>query len=379
VVTKVLLLEDQITDQQLIRNMLNAIETATFELTITENYHNALSQIAHHDFDVCLVDISLGKSESGLDFIRVVRAQTPNLPMIILTHAHSRTLDIAAMNLGAVDYLHKKTLTTNLLERSLRYAIVHSKTLVKIRELYEQTAELEQLKTDMIRIAAHDLRNPVTTILGSLELAEIYLKDVEADEKTRTSLNKHMRQIKASAQTIHQLVASILSLDKIEELSQGQKQIVNMNALVQSLVIQYEAQAEHANINLQCDLPDSLCHIMGDTAQIREAMSNLINNALKYTSGAGDVMVVLSQKHNQIVFEVRDTGYGVPAKQQSQLFQPFFRAKMDATQEVEGNGLGLYLVKNIVVRHNGKVIFQSVEGEGSTFGFQIPAIDAAVY
>jgi signal transduction histidine kinase len=100
---------------------------------------------------------------------------------------------------------------------------------------------------------------------------------------------------------------------------------------------------------------------------------NLINNAIKYTPPAGRVDVHLRLDANNAIFEVKDNGYGVPEEQQARLFEPFYRVRTNETKKIEGTGLGLHLVKNIVDRHNGRMIFSSVYGEGSTFGFTLPA------
>jgi len=118
--------------------------------------------------------------------------------------------------------------------------------------------------------------------------------------------------------------------------------------------------------------------IEADPAQMREAVDNLIGNALKYTPPGGSVTLRLTERSGHAVFEVEDTGPGIPDELQPRLFTPFFRARAAETAAVEGTGLGLHLVKNIVERHGGKMRFHSTYGRGSMFGFEIPSVRTGV-
>ena len=106
--------------------------------------------------------------------------------------------------------------------------------------------------------------------------------------------------------------------------------------------------------------------------QLREAVTNLISNAIKYTPPGGTVRVRLYTETDQIAFAVTDTGVGIPAEMQAKLFHPFYRVRTRETVKIEGTGLGLYLVKGIVERHSGSMFLQSEYGTGSTFGFRLP-------
>ena len=114
----------------------------------------------------------------------------------------------------------------------------------------------------------------------------------------------------------------------------------------------------------------------GDLAQLYEAISNLIGNAIKYTPERGLIDVCLRKKDGLIIFDVRDNGFGIPEEHHERLFQPFYRAHTQETTGIEGTGLGLHLVKKIVERHRGKMIFRSTYGQGSTFGFSLPAANS---
>lgn len=242
--------------------------------------------------------------------------------------------------------------------------------LEELRKLYTQVTKLEQLKTDMIRIASHDLRNPVGLVNGYVELLRIDLVDRVTDAEM-----DYIESIAKAIARMQRIIDDILSLERIQRVADDQiAERVNISALARKVVHNHISEAEAKAIKVHFDLVDEDQEpvVSGDPAQLYEALSNLISNAVKYTSTDGHIFVSAWMEHGAVYLTVRDTGYGIPKDQQKRLFEPFFRAQSDATEAIKGIGLGLHLVKNIIERHNGKVLFESVYGEGSTFGFRLP-------
>lgn len=256
------------------------------------------------------------------------------------------------------------------MENAQLYQIAQDQ-LAKMQELYRQVSELEQLKTDMIRIAAHDLRNPVGVMVGYLELLEWSLDDKLTD-KQRVQIQAMMR----AAQRMEKITTDILSLERIEKLHLDRTQKIELNEVVKESFDDLAGQARQKKqtITLHAGENDKFI-VQADGAQIREAVANLISNAIKYTPEEGMIDVYVNKVDSCVEFKVVDTGYGIPEDQQVSLFQPFFRAASDETASIEGTGLGLHLVKNIITRHEGKMIFNSVYGKGSTFGFSLPIME----
>lgn len=244
--------------------------------------------------------------------------------------------------------------------------------LMDMHQLYARVSELEQLKTDMIRIAAHDLRNPLGQVLG---FSELLLED-------STSLNEDHKEfvdsINRGGKKMQKIIGDILSLQRIEAMPSGtHHEEIDLVELTRSLFAESAVKAHQKGQNYQLNVLDTGVKIKGDIAQLREAMDNLIGNAIKYTPDKGGVTVRLKLNGvdgDNAVFEVEDSGIGIPDDQQARLFQPFFRVKTSETAKIEGTGLGLHLVKNIVERHHGKMRFHSVYGQGSTFGFEIKTV-----
>ncbi|MFW5691970.1 MAG: ATP-binding protein [Chloroflexota bacterium] len=240
----------------------------------------------------------------------------------------------------------------------------------ELQAVYTQVSELEQLKTDMIRIAAHDIRNPVSVILGYAELMQATAGD-EIPQRFLSFIN----MIERAARRLEKITTDILSLERIENQQANSDSILNITTLVNELVEDFEGQARLKSQTLSLASTEDEHFVRGDSAQMREAIANLINNAIKYTQEGGEISVGASVEDDMVAVRVIDNGYGVPEEQQASLFQPFFRATSMETKDIEGTGLGLYLIKSIVDRYGGSLIFQSKYGQGSTFGFRLPEVD----
>ncbi len=269
---------------------------------------------------------------------------------------------------------------SNRIALALDNATLHNDVknqLEELQQLYQQVSQLEQLKTDMIRIASHDLRNPVHVMRGYLEMLRI-----DEDEKL-APYRDYLANMRYAVKRMDKMLRDILSLERIEQMAQqndGEGETFDFVEQVEVAFQEYETQAIYRKQTFILETNNlSNVRAMGDVAQIYEAMTNLISNALKYTPEGGRVTIKLSVDENQLAFEVEDTGFGIPIEMQARLFQPFFRAKTKETRDIEGTGLGLHLVQNIIERHSGKMIFRSTYGKGSTFGFHLPIIGEAVY
>lgn len=242
--------------------------------------------------------------------------------------------------------------------------------VAELQSLYAQISKLEQLKTDMIRIASHDLRNPLSVAMTNAGLLNRTAGEILTDQ------HKHfLEQIRDATRQMQAIVSDILSLERIEEMAQDELRIktLSLGTLVEGVVADSRVQAQTKNQTLRFSVPDADSTVVsGAETELRQAIANLIGNAIKYTPAGGVIDIMVRRQAEQAQFEVIDTGYGIPIDQQPKLFQPFFRAHTEETRWIDGTGLGLYLVKKIVERNGGTMIFRSEYGKGSTFGFRLP-------
>lgn len=265
--------------------------------------------------------------------------------------------------------LHEQLIERRLAEQALRKAEQELETsLWRLSQAYDQISDLEALKSDMLRIAAHDLRGPLHDIMG---FTDLLLED-------RASLSEDHQQfvqmMRVAQVRMYKIITDILSLQRIEMMvDKHHHPLVDLREITAEVCEYFRPTARQHNQRFTVALPDAPAQVHGDPAQLHAAIHNLVSNALKYTPVGGEIAVRLSQYSGGcILFEVQDTGCGIPQDQQARLFEPFFRARTAETERIDGSGLGLSLVKRIIERHSGEMRFDSVYQQGSTFGFMLP-------
>jgi signal transduction histidine kinase len=236
--------------------------------------------------------------------------------------------------------------------------------------LFASVQSLEQTKSQMIRLASHDLRSPLTRI--TLLIERLLKRGIAArDPQSRQDLAR----IREAASHMERLVDQILSLERIEARHRT-TEVVDWCRLTFQVIeaLRAELDARQHRLSLVC--PEELPAIQGDPVQLYYAAYNLLHNAIKYTPARGliEVRVRLKRIGEQqtLVFEVEDSGIGIPADEQGGLFEPFFRAANVGMVQASGVGLGLTVVKAAVEHHRGRVYCESTPGQGSLFGFWLP-------
>jgi len=240
-------------------------------------------------------------------------------------------------------------------------------TIGLLEEENRRIDRLEKLKTDMIRIAAHDLRTPLNTMNGCAEVLR------EMPDRNSAQGTEYLGHIKTGVRQMNELIHNILSLERIEAMeAQQERTRLNLSDLMVEALGKHTLNIEQQKLQLDIQGMDDEVMVHGDPVQLAQAMENLISNAIKYTPCSGSIRIELTARGDRARFEVEDTGFGIPTERQERLFQPFYRVRTSENAKVQGVGLGLSLVKQIVERHEGTILFRSVYGEGSLFGFELP-------
>jgi len=241
-------------------------------------------------------------------------------------------------------------------------------TLVILHDITREKM-VERMKTEFVSLSAHQLRTPLSAIKWTLrmlldgDLGEITKEQREFIEKTYQS-NERMIS----------LINELLDITRIEEGRYLYKPIfTDFEPIIQFVVNSYREEIERKKINFEIQKPkEKLPRLVVDVEKMRLAIQNLLDNAIRYTPPGGQIIISFKKKEKEIEFLVKDTGIGIPKDQQARVFTKFFRGGNVIRMETEGSGLGLFIAKNIVEAHGGKIWFESKEGEGTTFYFSIP-------
>lgn len=224
--------------------------------------------------------------------------------------------------------------------------------------------ELDRIKSEFVTTVSHDLRSPLTAILGYTQLIA---RGGELNEQQQ----EFVRRVQLSVEQITELVTDLLDLGRIESGLDTAKEKTPIAVLARYAVEGLRGAADTRGLRLEISLPEELPMVMGDPIRLRQMIGNLIENAIKYTPSGGRVSVEGEAEADQVILRVRDDGPGIPPADQPYLFDKFFRASNTPT-DLPGTGLGLSIVKSIVDSHRGRIWVDSKLGEGTIFTVVLP-------
>jgi two-component system, OmpR family, phosphate regulon sensor histidine kinase PhoR len=227
--------------------------------------------------------------------------------------------------------------------------------------------ELDRIKSDFVSTVSHDLRSPLTAILGYVELIDRAgpINDQQRD---------FIRRVQFSVNNITSLINDLLDLGRIEAGFDALKEIVPLTAIIRYAVEGLRSRIEEKRLNLILEAPDDLPNVLGNPVRLRQMIGNLLGNAVKYTPAEGLVALKASFEAGQIIVQVKDNGPGIPPADQPYIFDKFYRASNIAS-DAPGTGLGLAIVKSIVENHQGRIWVNSNPGRGATFTVVLPVAD----
>ena len=235
----------------------------------------------------------------------------------------------------------------------------------KLRENNKELMKLDEMKSDLLTIASHNLRTPLTGVLGYADM----LREGDAGKLSKGQ-KEYIEEIIKSANNMNRVLLDFLDATRIDTGKFGlRKEEIDFSRIVDGEMEMLEEMAKSHEREIVYSRDKEDIHMVGDSSRLRQTVTNLVDNAIYYSKSK--VEVNLHRDGNLVKFTVKDDGIGVPRDEQNKLFTKMYRASNAELARPDGSGIGLYVVKNIIEASGGKIIFESKEGKGSTFGFEL--------
>jgi PAS domain S-box-containing protein len=225
--------------------------------------------------------------------------------------------------------------------------------------------EMDHMRSEFVHTVSHDLRSPLTSVIGYTELVERAgtLNDLQRD---------FLNRIQDSVQQITGLINDLLDIGSMEAGFDTRREFVQLEGILRYTVDMLQGQIKSKHLTLKIDIGPSLPPLRANPIRLRQVMDNVVGNAIKYSYPDGEINISIHSEGEQMILKVTDVGPGIPATDQPRIFDKFYRGSN--ITDVEGSGLGLAIVKTIVESHQGRIWVESVEGKGSSFFIVLPIL-----
>jgi signal transduction histidine kinase len=370
---KILVVEDEVIVAEAISSSLSK---QGYEVTaIVTTGEDAIKKTGEDRPDLVLMDIVLEGDMDGITAAEEIR-NIHNIPTVFLTaYADDETLERAKLT-DPFGYILKpfqnKDLTT-----TIEIALRRHELETRMRQEIENAAQKAYRQTKYVSIAAHELRNPLSAILGSAKLLEL---NRSMDEETQ---QKCLHLMKTASQTMNQLIEDMLVIGRAEsEQLQCNPAPLNLLEFCRHLLdqMQLETEGKHP-IELVFGSTENI--VILDRRLLHHILSNLLSNAIKYSPNGGEIRLEIESvenaeqmrqlpisKYPAIAFHIKDSGIGIPPEDQQNLFEAFYRCHN--VGDIKGTGLGLAIVKKAVDLHEGAIAIDSTVDVGTTFTAILP-------
>ena len=359
----ILLIEDNPGDRRLIREMLAEAGNVTFDVQYADRLQAATEYLDQNGVEVILLDLGLPDSQ-GLETLRKVYAQVSEMPIVVLTGLNDEMVGVQAINEGAQDYLIKGQVDTQLLRRTIRYAIERKQAEERERRLQLQLNLSNRLASLglMVEGIAHEINNPLASVIGFAQM--LTYEDIPENAR------EDVKTIEDNAQRVVDIMTNLLAFARQQKL---ERTYINVNDMVMAALKMRASPLEGSNITITTQLDPALPSTMADATLLQQAFLNLVINAetaMKLAHGKGNLLIMTELISDTIQVSFNDDGPGIAEANLIHLFDPFF-----STRGVgQGRGLGLSVCYGIIADHKGRIDVRSELGKGSVFTVELPVV-----
>jgi len=355
-------------------SLKKVLEKHDFEVDTASSGEEALRKVLRNEYVLIILDVQM----PGMDGFEVAEAisgysKAKETAIIFLSAANTETRFITkGYSSGGLDYITKPVdMSVLLLKVKTFYRIYEqSRKLIEIQtallEEIEFRKQAEYKKDEFISIASHELKTPLTSVKGYVQLLERSI-----DKGDVQTVKKHLLKAQTQLEKLNNLIADLLDISKIES---GKLKFNKQNFFISDLLKNLVEVMSHSFPDYKIVINGQVesC-IFGDEMRIEQVIINFLTNAIKYSPGTSEVVINVREENERIYLGVRDYGIGIAPEQQKSLFEKFYRVEETALH-FQGLGIGLYISAEIIRRHGGTVGVQSTLGEGAEFYFEIPLI-----
>lgn len=369
--THVLLIEDNPGDADLVR--LRLVQgTSGHDVSCVHRLSDGLASIKESTPSLILLDLNLPDCQGAETFRRVLE-KAPNVPVVILSGQDDEALAIKALNQGVQDYLVKGSISSGSLDRAMRYAVERQALLRSLEMSRKQQLEF---KNQFLSHVSHELRTPLTCIhqFASI-LVDGIAGEMSAEQKD------HLKTILKSVNQLGAMVRDLLEASRAESGKiRIEPRCVAIGELIKQAVTMMQLVAQEKKVGLEVGVDQRIPLVQGDPGRILEVLINLIENAIKFTPAGGSVTVQASlvpTDSDFVYLSVSDTGCGISAEARALVFERLYQDPNAIDNSRKGLGLGLFIAKELVSLHGGRIWVASEPGNGSTFSFTLPLYSLA--
>lgn len=364
--THVLLIEDNPGDADLVR--LRLVESnPMMDVSCVSRLADGLASLKQTAPSLVLLDLNLPDSH-GAETFRKLLESAPGVPVVILSGQDDQALAIKALHQGAQDYLVKGSLTSSDLDRAMRYAIERQALLRSLEMSRKQQLEF---KNQFLSHVSHELRTPLTCIH---QYVTILLDGLAGD--ITVEQREHLGTILKSVNQLGAMVRDLLEAARAESGKISlELRCVSIAELIRNAVAMMQATAMQKGVGLEVGVEAAIPFVHGDPDRILEVLINLIDNAVKFTPADGAVTVQACRVPTDpdfVCVSVSDTGSGITPEARSLIFERLYQDPNAVDNNRKGLGLGLFIAKELVTLHGGRIWVASDGASGSTFSFTLP-------
>lgn len=358
-------------DDPIMREMMRTrLASETTTVVCAENGREAWEQLSRGAFDLAVVDLGMPELD-GFGLISHLR-QTPrtiDLPIIVATSRDDSEAIEKAFAAGATSFV-TKPVNWSLFAYQVKFVLRSGAIERDLRQARVAADIASRTKDSLFHLLSHELRTPLNVLVGFADVLEHDLTDKLSEEQRR-----HMSDMKTAAQDLNEIVGNVLTYSRLFGGKHAFKsEPVDVGELLDNAVSKLKVKSKAKNVQLVVRQLPHPVHAHGDSRWLNDALTRLVDNAIKFSSAGGTVdLMPMLQEDGSLALTVRDNGPGMDMRKLDEYLQPFFQADMTFARQAEGLGMGLPIAKKIIELHGGKLIFRSAPGQGTVVALWLPA------